>query len=128
MCIRIEAANRGSEPAPLHIIPHLWFRNTWSWTDPPAPTPVISEGQITREAIALVADDSGAERLKNLPFDYQLGKRYLYGEAGGQMLFTDNETNALRLYGIPSRYVYAKDGFHRAIVDREQGAVNPSRR
>jgi hypothetical protein len=128
LCIRIEAVNRGPDPAPLHIIPHLWFRNTWSWTDPPGPTPAIWQEQIKDETIALVADDSAAERLKNLPFDYQLGGRYLYGQAGGQALFTDNETNAQRLYGIPSRYIYAKDGFHRAIVNREQEAVNPNRR
>lgn len=127
LCIRIEAVNRGPEPAPLHIIPHLWFRNTWSWVDPPGSTPAIWEASVTEEAISLIADDSGAERLKNLPFDYQLGKRYLYAPTAAQALFTDNETNARRLYGIPSTYRYAKDGIHRAIVNGEQEAVNPNR-
>ena len=127
LCIRIEAVNRGPEPAPLHILPHLWFRNTWAWTDPPGRAPAICEGPPIDEAVCLIADDAGAERLKNLPFDYQLGKRYLYGQADGRLLFTDNETNTPRLYGVPSAHRYFKDAFHRAIVNGEQEAINPDR-
>jgi hypothetical protein len=127
LCIRIEAANRGPEPAALHILPHLWFRNTWAWTDAPGPAPAISMGPTTEEAVGLIADDAGAERLKNLPFEYALGKRYLYGQVDGLPLFTDNETNAMRLYGIPSAHRYFKDAFHRAIINGEQEAVNPER-
>jgi Glycosyl hydrolase family 63 C-terminal domain len=126
ICIRIEAVNRGPEQAPLHIIPHLWFRNTWGWTDPPGPRPVIKKGRATKGTVSLIADDSSAEPLKNLPFDYRLGKRFLYGEPNGQPLFTDNETNAKRLYGVPNATPYCKDAFHRAIVNGEQGAVNPN--
>jgi hypothetical protein len=126
ICIRIEAVNRGPEPAPLHLIPHLWFRNTWGWTDPPGRRPVINKGSATKETVSLIADDSSAERLKNLPFDYRLGERFLYGEPNGQPLFTDNETNGQRLYGVPSANPYCKD--HRAIVYSEQGAVNPNLR
>jgi hypothetical protein len=124
VCIRIEAVNRGPDPAPLHILPQLWFRNTWGWTTPRGPTPAIRAGPAADGAISLVADDSSAERLKNLPFDYQLGKRYLYSSADGATLFTDNETNAQRLYGVPSALPYFKDAFHRAIVNGEQDAVN----
>jgi hypothetical protein len=127
LCVRIEAVNRGPDAAPLHILPHLWFRNTWAWTDPRGTTPVIADGPMAEGAICVAADDSTAERLKNLPFDYQLGKRYLYAQAEGQPLFTDNETNAQRLYGIPSANRYFKDAFHRAIVNGEQEAVNPNR-
>ena len=127
LCIRIEAINRGSAPAPLHILPHLWFRNIWSWTDPPGQPPVIREGPATEGAISLIADDSGGERLKNLPFDYRLGKRYLYAEANGQPFFTDNETNAQRLSGVRNTNPYCKDAFHRAIVNGAEGAVNPNR-
>jgi hypothetical protein len=74
-----------------------------------------------------VADDTDADHLKNLPFDYHVGKRYLYGPAGGQLLFTDNETNAKRLYGSSSCSPHVKDAFHRAIVNGEMGAVNPGR-
>jgi len=127
LCIRIEAVNRGPEPAPLHILPHLWFRNTWAWTDPLGAEPEISMGPATKEAVVLVADDTVEEHLKNLTFDYELGKRYLYGQVDGQPLFTDNETNAMRLYGVPSARRYYKDAFHRAIVNGEQDAINPER-
>jgi len=127
VCIRIEAFNRGPDSAPLHIIPQLWFRNTWAWTDPRGATPVIADGPAAEGAISLTADDSPAQHLKNLPFEYQLGKRYLYAQADGQPLFTDNETNAQRLYGVPSANKYFKDAFHRAIVNDEPETVNPRR-
>jgi hypothetical protein len=127
ICIRIEAMNRGPEPAPLHILPHLWFRNIWSWTEPAGAIPLIQEGPATEGAISLVADDSGGEHLRNLPFDYRLGKRYLYGQTNGRPLFTDNETNVHRLYGVPNANHYTKDAFHRAIIDSNEGAVNPNR-
>jgi len=127
LCIRIEAMNRGPEPAPLHIIPHLWFRNTWAWTDPPGPAPAIHTAPATEGTVCLIADDAGAEPPKNLQFDYRVGKRYLYAQSGGRPLFTDNETNAQRLYGVPNPSRYCKDAFHHAIVNGEQEAVNPDR-
>ncbi len=127
ICIRIQAINRGPDAASLHIIPQLWFRNTWGWTDPRGRTPIIGEGPSAQGAICLIADDANADHLKNLPFDYELGKRYLYAQVGGQPLFTDNETNAQRLYGIPSTYLYSKDAFHRAIVNGEHEALNPAK-
>jgi hypothetical protein len=127
LCIRIEAVNRGPEAAPLHLIPHLWFRNIWSWTEPHGTPPVIGEGPYPVSQAVLVADDTNADHLRNLPFDYQVGKRYLYGPAGAQVLFTDNETNADRLYQWPSHSPYVKDAFHRAIVNGEKNAVNPGK-
>ena len=127
LCIRIEAFNRGPEAAPLHLLPHIWFRNTWGWSDPAGSPPQISMGPPAEDADCLLADDASAERLKNLPFDYELGKRYLYGPADAQPLFTDNETNTMRLYGVPSVHRYFKDAFHRAIVNGEHDAVNPHR-
>jgi len=125
ICIRIRAVNRGPDPAPLHLIPHLWFRNIWGWTDPRGIPPTISEGPLHDECATLLADDANAGRLKNLPFDYHLGARYLYAPAGGQLLFTNNETNTQRLYGTPSASPYVKDAFHRAIVHGDTEAVNP---
>jgi hypothetical protein len=127
LCVRLEATNRGPDAAPLHILPHLWFRNTWGWTDPRGTTPVIADGPAAEGAISLTADDLNAEHLKNLPFEYQLGKRYLYAQPDGQPLFTDNETNSQRLYGVLSANKYFKDAFHRAIVNGEKEAVNPNR-
>ena len=127
ICIRIEAFNRGAEDAPLHIIPHLWFRNTWGWTDPPGPQPLIYAGAAGADYVSLVADHSKAEMLKTIPFKHFLGERYLYAEAGAEVLFTDNETNpALNSQPrLTTRSPYFKDAFHRHIVNGEQ-SVNPA--
>jgi hypothetical protein len=127
LCIRIEAVNRGPDAATLHIIPHLWFRNIWGWSELRGKTPVITEGPHEEGTCSLIADDTNADRLKNLPFEYQVGKRYFYAPSGGQSLFTDNETNAERLYGVPSSSPYLKDAFHRAIVNDDSDAVNPGK-
>ena len=105
-------------------MPHLWFRNTWCWRDQPEPEPSIQPGPVVDGAVCLVADDSTSLPLANLPFTYSLGKRYLYGDAAGTLLFTDNESNRERLYGVPNDRQFVKDAFHRAIVDREEGALN----
>src|SRR5688572_7067580 len=97
--IRIEAFNRGPAPAPLHVVPHLWFRNTWAWTDPAGAEPVIRRGPEGQGFRSLVTDDSTVQTLTNIPIHYRLGPRILYGPADGALLFTDNETNAPRVYG-----------------------------
>lgn len=126
ICIRIQVFNRGPEEAPIHIIPHLWFRNTWAWADPSGNEPIIVAGPDGAKFISVIADDSSADMLPNLPFDYQLGPRYLYADAGAEMLFTDNETNNVKLYGphASNRKPFVKDAFHRHIVGGED-AVNP---
>jgi hypothetical protein len=125
ICIRIEAFNRGPDAAPLHIIPHLWFRNTWAWTDQPGHEPEIRPGPAGEGFTSLIADDSKADTLRNIPFEYRLGPRYLYAEAGARQLFTYNETNMARFgWSAVSRKPYVKDAFHRLIVNGEQ-AVNP---
>ena len=127
ICIRIEAFNRGPEEAELHLLPHLWFRNTWAWNDAPLQEPLIHLAPASLDEILLLADDTRATPLKNLQFHYALGQRYLYGPAGGQPLFTDNETNAERLYGAVRRKPYVKDAFHRHIIQSED-CVNPTLR
>jgi len=127
ICIRIEAVNRGKEAAELELLPHLWFRNTWAWTDPSGSEPLISLAPEAGDHTTLAADDFNATALRNLQFPYSLGRRYLYGPAGGRALFTDNESNAERLYGCASRKPYVKDAFHRFIVHGEE-CVNPANR
>ncbi len=128
ICIRIEAFNRGPEMATLHLLPHLWFRNTWAWTDPPATEPIITVEPAGQGPIVLTADDFGRVQLRNLQFPYSLGKRYLHSPAGGEALFTDNESNAIRLYGCAAnRKPFVKDAFHRHIIHGEN-CVNPARR
>jgi hypothetical protein len=128
ICIRIEAFNRGPEDAELHLLPHLWFRNSWAWSDPAGPEPTIVLGKSSSGLIDLQADDRSALPPKNLRDIYQLGLRHLYADGHGTPLFTYNETNAPRVYGPGnvSRKLYAKDAFHRYIVNGEHGLVNPS--
>jgi hypothetical protein len=127
ICMRIEVCNRGPAEAPIHLLPHLWFRNTWSWGPTPQPQPHICLGPSGQGHITLLADDVAAELLPTVPFAYRLGPRYLYGEAGARALFTDNETNASHLWGAwaQSRSRWVKDAFHRHIINGED-CVNPA--
>jgi hypothetical protein len=119
---RVTAHNRGPERATIHLLPQLWFRNTWSWT----------EGERTPPAIRAVdgnlfADDSQAPPLAGLLSDTRLGAHVLEVPAGAELLFTNNETNAERIWRAPSRSRYVKDAFHRYVIDGERDAVNPQR-
>ena len=127
LCIRIEAFNRGPEPAELHILPHLWFRNTWAWCTEPAAEPSIHPCRDAQGCIGFVTDDSAVETLSNIPVSYRLGPRTLVGPVGGEFLFTGNETNMERVYGAGhrSRTPYVKDAFHRAIIGKA-ACVNPA--
>jgi hypothetical protein len=133
LVIRIEAFNRGPEAAPLHVLPHLWFRNTWAWganawAIHPDPEPCIRPGPEGPGFVAVHSDDSAVETLTNIPVAYRVGPRALYGPPGGAALFTYNETNGPRVYGpgARSRRPYVKDAFHRQVINGEP-AVNPAR-
>jgi hypothetical protein len=128
LAIRIEVNNRGPEDADVWVLPHLWFRNTWAWTNPPGTEPSIEVVPGDGNFVAIRADDRNSPPLKNLPVEWRLGQRYLYGPAGAQTLFTNNETNGPRVFGegAKSRSPYVKDAFHRYLVNGEQGAVNPA--
>ena len=122
LVMRVTAHNRGPDRAPLHLVPHLWFRNTWSWTGEPEPMP-----QIRATDRGLLADDSMGAPLAGLLHETRLGAHLL--EVEGELLFTDNETNAPVVFGADakSRSPHTKDAFHRFIVNGEKGAVNPAR-
>lgn len=124
LCVRVEVTNRGPEAAPIHVIPHIWFRNTWSWGDEKQPEPKITLGERSADFVELRADDSGAPMLHNLPFQYTLGMRHFYGaakidKAPARPLFTYNESNLSKLYGshVQNPKPYVKDGFHEHIVN-----------
>ncbi len=129
LCVRIEAFNRGPDTADIHLLPQLWFRNIWAWGETRRREPVIRSGPGGDGFVSLLADDTGADGLDNLPFPYQVGQRHLYGESGGRALFTDNESHAARLYGAHADdgRTYVKDGFHRHVVNGE-ASVNPANR
>ncbi len=121
ICIRVEVCNRGPEDAAIHLLPHLWFRNTWSWGAEPKPAPVIVPGVKTKKFVSLMADDAGTPGLTTLPFAYMTGQRHLYAEAGGRALFTNNETNGERVFGpgAKSHSAFVKDAFHRHVIGGE---------
>ncbi len=139
LIVRIEAFNRGPDPAPLHVLPHLWFRNIWAWDleawrpeerEHPTREPLITPGPSGAGFVSLLADDTHLEVPMAIPPKAKLGKRTLYAPAGGLLLFTDNETNGPRVFGpeSPCRKPHVKDAFHRAVVSGEKDAVNPARR
>ncbi|HWN71969.1 MAG TPA: glucosidase [Haliangium sp.] len=128
LAIRITVHNRGPEDAPLSILPHLWFRNTWAWGATRLAQPVIGVGPSGPGRVSLLADDRPGPRIEGLHTDYVLGPRWLHAPDDAELLFTDNETNFQRVYGPretnPSPYV--KDAFHRHVVSGEP-ATNPDR-
>ena len=126
LVMRVTAHNRGRERAPLHLIPQLWFRNTWAWDGRNATPPVIT----ATDDGALLADDSAAPPLAGLLHETRLGPHRLELPPGTRLLFTDNETNGPRVFGpaAQSRSAFTKEAFHRRIVDGDEGAVNPAMR
>jgi 3',5'-cyclic AMP phosphodiesterase CpdA len=133
LCIRIEAFNRGPEPALLHILPHLWFRNIWgwncdAWTQKNAREPIIRPGASGAGFVSVIADDSGLSPPRSIRADYRLGRRILSGPNSAALLFTDNETNSPRVFGkeAMTRKPYVKDAFHRHLIDGE-ACLNPAK-
>lgn len=122
--IKITAHNRGPEAASIHLIPQLFFRNSWAWGQRRGAEPLIDLVTKSNSEITLRADDSDSVLLTNLPHSYKLGEMFLSAPPGGAPLFTNNETNNERLYGVPNSTPYVKDAFHRHIINNEV-CVNP---
>jgi hypothetical protein len=110
--IQISVCNRGPEPAAIHILPTLWFRNTWTWW-PDAAKPFLKEITSRNGYRSVAASHS------------QLGERYLYCEEDIPLLFTENETNNERIFGTRNASPYVKDGINNYIVQGNQDAINP---
>ncbi len=111
--IRLTVHNRGDRAAQLHVLPSLWFRNTWAWGR-------TGEGHTSQPEIS-------AQSATHLLAEHStLGRFALHCESAGDgTLFTDNETNFQRLYGSPNRTPYVKDAFHRRVVEGVTTAVRP---
>jgi hypothetical protein len=120
LLIRITATNRGPDPAPLHLLPTLWFRNTWSWGDDNR-RPELREGPPANGARAGTKARGG--RLVQVSH-HDLGDYWLAFQGNPDLLFTENESNAQRLWNAPNRTPYVKDGIGEAIVGGHSEAVN----
>ncbi len=110
LLIVLEAYNRGEQQADLHILPTLWLRNTWSWT------------QEEKPGIILV---KGGHLIAEYP---SLGTYYLYPEEPGEFLCTENEPNTQKLFQVPNQTPYVKDAFHHYVLQQDAAAVNPKKR
>jgi hypothetical protein len=110
----VTAHNRGPEAATLHLLPTLWFRNTWSWGD-----------DVAKPAIAAV--DGPARTVAARAEHDELGTWTLYADAGAELLFCENETNNERLFGAPNASPYVKDSINEFVVNGAADAVNPAR-
>ena len=108
--IRISVHNRGPEPAQIHLLPTLWFSNTWSW-----------EKDETKPSLRQSAE--GAIHASHP----KLGEYTLHCDGARELLFTENETNAQRLWGQPNSSPHVKDAFHEYVIQGKRYAVNPAK-
>ena len=109
ICIKITATNCGPDSAPLHLLPTVWFRNTWAW------------GRDDRHPSLWAADDHTVGLQHTT-----LGEMWLTCGGDPTLLFTDNETNAALLYGASNRTPYVKDGIGDHVL-HGKNTVNPAR-
>jgi hypothetical protein len=115
MLIRIEISNRGPEAAHLSLLPTIWFRNTWSW-DPDSERPGLHRSDDRNDASVVELEH------------FHYGHRWLLCDGRPELLFTENETNAERLYGSRNASPYVKDGINDYVVRGRREAVNPNLR
>jgi hypothetical protein len=114
LLVEVGVHNRGPEPATIHLLPTLWFHNNWAWHAGTA-KPVLERVDAGRGAAVVKASDP------------ELGVRYFYADgADVPLLFTENETNTRRLFGMHNRTPYVKDGINDAVVNGRRAGVNPA--
>jgi hypothetical protein len=107
--IRVTVHNRGPEAACLHVLPTLWFRNTWSWNR-------------SNKKPTLKEVDGGIQASHS-----ELGDYWLSCEGNPELLFTENESNSERLWGEPNQSPWVKDAFHQYVAGGNTEAVNPAK-
>lgn len=107
---RVTVHNRGPEPAPVHVLPTLWFRNTWSWED-----------EVTPPCLRASGDTSVQVQHEHL------GEMVWRVEDGAELLFCENESNSGRLWGSDTSPAHPKDAINDRVVAGAAGAVNPAR-
>lgn len=110
--LRITVHNRGPDPATLHLLPSIWFRNDWTWEGHPKPS--------------LRAEESTGPMTRARASHPIIGDVGIAFEGAVPLLFTDNETNHERLYGTPNPVPFVKDAFHRYVVQGVSDTINPA--
>jgi Glycosyl hydrolase family 63 C-terminal domain len=108
--MRITVHNRGPEAARLHLLPQIWFRNTWAW-----------QANAPRPSLVAVGDDPIAVTHP------ELGKYWLHVQDKPELLFCDNDTNVRRLFGVTTAHGFFKDAIHDYLIHGEHDTVNPDR-
>jgi len=108
--MQVTAVNRGPEPAPIHVLPQLWFRNTWAW--------FYGAAKPSLEALS-----DNAVRVSHP----ELGEYTLWADGSPSLLFCENETNFGRLFGMENSARYFKDAFHDYLINGNTAAVNSAR-
>ncbi len=114
LLIQISVHNRGPEAAELHVLPTLWFRNDWSWN-------ATGDRPLLRD-VSTVPGRGVVEAT-----DPKLGVLNFYSEGDSSFLFTENETNTQRIFGVANRTPYVKDGINNYVVHGQLDAVNPAK-
>ncbi|HVA33972.1 MAG TPA: hypothetical protein VNG31_07465 [Candidatus Baltobacteraceae bacterium] len=111
--VRITVVNQAAQSASIHLLPTLWFRNTWSWRYGSYKPGIQREASHTRNIDVVTAEHE------------RLGRWQLFCEGAGELLFTENESNYERLFGSPNPGPYVKDGIDACVVHGRRDAVNP---
>ncbi|MGE3844430.1 MAG: glucosidase [Vicinamibacterales bacterium] len=107
VCVLISVQNHGPEAASIHVLPQVWFRNTWSW------------GRGGEKPSLTGYGDAVLARSE------QLGSYYVYRDGDAPWLFTENDTNGQKLFGMQHPGFF-KDAFHEFVIERRLDAVNPA--
>jgi hypothetical protein len=117
MGVKISVTNRGPEAATLHLLPTLWFRNTWMWSDAGSKPEMKGEKGNGFSVITTHLTDE--------MFKESLADCCMYCEGDAPLLFTENESNNVKLFGTQNASPYVKDAFHEYLVHGKTDAVNP---
>ncbi|MEL6776696.1 MAG: glucosidase [Cyanobacteria bacterium J06597_16] len=118
--IKVSITNQGPETKTIQVLPHLWFRNTWSWGD-----------DVEKPLLKLMRKQADFSVIEAANSKY--GTAWLYcdklGQAAGEnsLLFTENETNFQKLFNAQNHTPYVKDAFHNLVIHGQTDAVNPAK-
>lgn len=127
ICVKVEFFNRSAKDEVIDYIPQLFFRNTWSWGDEKGKAPQMKEGKTLKNVRCIESDDYGMDPIKQLNFEYRVGRRYFYADSRAETLFTNNETNQEHLYEEKNTSPYVKDAFNRYVILKDKKSLNPKK-